>query len=124
MAGSSISEQKTGPLQANATLNRITDLLRRAGLMLWFTRFLRVFDGLSQSFWHPLKGSRPPFNPAIYLSTHHQRVLLYEDGTYLPEVGWEVFFAAELKEPQFFHIQYCRSTAFEADVLQSYLNCL
>ena len=64
-----------------------------------------------------------PFILAIYLATHHQRVALYEDGTYLHEVGGDVFLRI-MKEPQFFHLQYCELSGVRADVFTKLLHLL
>jgi hypothetical protein len=64
-----------------------------------------VLDVLSK----PPFGIRAGLQPlvlGIYLATHHQHVATYEDGTYLHTVGANEF-ARLLKEPQFFHLQYC-----------------
>jgi hypothetical protein len=57
------------------------------------------------------------------LATNHQRVALYEDGTFLPEVGGEVFLRL-MKEPQFFHLQYCEIDGIRADVFSKLLRLL
>jgi hypothetical protein len=64
-----------------------------------------------------------PFILAVYLATHHQRVALYEDGTYLHKVGGDVFLRV-MKEPQFFHIQYCELIGVRADVFTKLLHLL
>jgi hypothetical protein len=47
-----------------------------------------------------------PFILAIYLATQHQRVALYEDGTYLHTLQGDVLMRL-MKEPQAFRVQYC-----------------
>ena len=64
-----------------------------------------------------------PFILAIYLATHHQRVALYEDGTYLHEVGGDVFLRIA-KEPEFFSVQYCELSGVRADVFTKLLHLL
>lgn len=64
-----------------------------------------------------------PFILAIYLATHHQRVALYEDGTYLNEVGGDVFLRIT-KEPEFFSLQYCELGGVRADVFTKLLHLL
>jgi hypothetical protein len=64
-----------------------------------------------------------PFVLAIYLATHHQRVALYEDGTYLHEVGGDVFLRIT-KEPEFFSLQYCELNGIRADVFSKLLRLL
>jgi hypothetical protein len=103
------------------SLNHITDLLKESGTDA-LVPVLRIFDGLSQIPFGIREGLQP-FILAIYLSTHHQRVALYEDGTYLPEVGGEVFLRL-MKEPQFFHIQYCEVDSVRADVFTRLLELL
>lgn len=81
-----------------------------------------VFRGLSL----PPFGIREGLQPlilAIYLATHHQRVALYEDGTYLHEVGGDAFMRL-MKEPQFFHIQYCELSGIRADLFTKLLQLL
>ena len=60
---------------------------------------------------------------AIYLATHHQRVALYEDGTYLHRVGGSVY-ARIMKEPECFHLQYCELDVVRAEVLDQLLHLL
>jgi hypothetical protein len=81
-----------------------------------------IFEGLSQVPYGIREGLQP-FILAIYLATHHQRVALYEDGTYLPEVGGEVFLRL-MKEPQFFHIQYCEIDGVRGEVFTKLLRLL
>lgn len=64
-----------------------------------------------------------PFILAIYLAIHHQRVALYEDGTYLHEVGGDVFLRIT-KEPEFFSLQYCELSGVRADVFSKLLRLL
>lgn len=76
--------------------------------------------------------SMPPFGVreglqsfilAIYLATNHQRVALYEDGTYLHEVGGSVFLRIG-KEPEYFHLQYCELSGIRADVFSKLMRLL
>lgn len=60
---------------------------------------------------------------AIYIATHHQRIALYEDGTYLHEVGGDVFLRMS-KEPEFFSLQYCELSGVRADVFSKLLRLL
>jgi len=64
-----------------------------------------------------------PFIIAIYLATHHQHVALYEDGTYLHEVAGDVYMRI-MKEPEFFHLQYCELSGVRADILSKLLRLL
>lgn len=64
-----------------------------------------------------------PFVIAIYLATHHQRVAVYEDGTYLHEVGGEAFLRL-MKEPQHFHLQHCELDTVRIELLHSLLSQL
>jgi len=102
-------------------LSRITELLQEHGTDA-LVPVLKVFEGLSQVPFG-IRDGLQPFILAIYLSTHHQRVALYEDGTYLPEVGGEAFLRL-MKEPQFFHIQYCELDSVRADVFTKLLHLL
>jgi hypothetical protein len=81
-----------------------------------------VFEGLLQVPFGIREGLQP-FVLAVYIATHHQRVALYEDGTYLPEVGGDVFLRL-MREPQFFHIQYCGLEGVRADVFRKLLSLL
>ena len=81
-----------------------------------------IFEGLSQVPYGIREGLQP-FILAIYLATHHQRVALYEDGTFLPEVRGEVFMRL-MKEPQAFHVQYCEIDGVRADVFSKLLRLL
>lgn len=81
-----------------------------------------VFEALSR----PPIGMREGLQPlvlAIYLATHHQRVALYEDGTYLSEVGGNEFLRLT-KQPQYFHIQYCEIQGVRTEVLVKLLEVL
>jgi hypothetical protein len=76
--------------------------------------------------------ARPPFGMrwglqplvlGIYLATHHQHIAIYEDGTYLHEVGGDEF-ARLLKEPQCFHLQYCAIEGVRFDVFTRLLKLM
>lgn len=95
------------------SINVITRLLSAGGddAMVPVTD---VFGALSM----PPYGVRDGLKPiilAVYLATHHQRVALYEDGTYLPSVGGDEFHRL-MKEPQAFHIQHCALEGVRAEV--------
>jgi hypothetical protein len=102
-------------------IQRITQLLQAPGLDA-MVPVTDIFDGLSRSPYGVREGLQP-FVLAIYLATNHQHVALYEDGTFLPEVGGEVFFRL-MKEPQFFHMQYCEINGVRADVFGLLLRLL
>jgi hypothetical protein len=102
-------------------LHHITNLLQKQGTDA-LVPIPQVFEGLSQVPFGIREGLQP-FILAVYLATHHQRVALYEDGTYLPEVGGDVFLRL-MKEPQFFHIQYCELDTVRADVFTRLLHLL
>jgi len=102
-------------------LHRITDMLRNPGADLLIP-VPSIFEGLSKIPFGIREGLQP-FILAIYLATHHQRVALYEDGTYLPEVGGDVFLRL-MKEPQFFQLQYCELDGVRADVFTKLLRLL
>jgi len=99
-------------------LHQITNLLRKQGLDALIP-VPQVFQGLSEVPFGIREGLQP-FLLAVYLSTHHQRVALYEDGTYLPDVGGDVFLRL-MKEPQFFHVQYCELDSVRAEVFAKLL---
>lgn len=102
-------------------MHRITQLLQKPG-METMVPLSDIFEGLSQVPYGIREGLQP-FIFAIYLATNHQRVALYEDGTFLPEVGGEVFLRL-MKEPQFFHVQYCEIDGVRADVFSKLLRLL
>ena len=102
-------------------MRRITELLQKPGLDA-MVPVMDLFEGLSQPPYGIREGLQP-FILAIYLATNHQRVALYEDGTFLPEVGGEVFLRL-MKEPQFFHVQYCEIDGVRADVFSRLLRLL
>lgn len=81
-----------------------------------------LFDELSRPPYGVRDGLKP-FILAIYLATHHQRVALYEDGTYLHEVGGSAFLRMA-KEPQVFQLQYCELKGVRADVFTKLLQLL
>jgi hypothetical protein len=64
-----------------------------------------------------------PFILAIYLATHHQRVALYEEETYLHQVGGEELLRL-MKEPQHFKLQYCALEGVRSQVFTQLLELL
>ena len=102
-------------------MHRITQLLQKPGMDAMVS-VNEIFEGLSQVPYGIREGLQP-FILAIYLATNHQRVALYEDGTFLPVVGGEVFLRL-MKEPQFFHVQYCEIDGIRADVFSKLLRLL
>ena len=64
-----------------------------------------------------------PFVLALYLAAHHQRVALYEDGTYLFRVPGAVFLRM-MKEPQAFGLQYCALEGVRINIFRSLLEYL
>jgi hypothetical protein len=102
-------------------MQHITQLLQRPGIDA-MVPVTEIFDGLSQLPYGIREGLQP-FILALYLATNHQRVALYEDGTFLPEVRGEVFLRL-MKEPQFFHVQYCEIDGIRADVFSKLLRLL
>jgi len=113
--------RRTGPLQATAIPEHITDLLKESGTDA-LVPVLRIFDGLSQIPFGIREGLQP-FILAIYLSTHHQRVALYEDGTYSPRWEGKCFFVDE-GASVFSHSILRGRQRSSRRVLQGYLNCL
>lgn len=103
------------------SINRITSILQADGLDA-LVPVPRIFEELSKTPYGVREGLQP-FILAVYLATHHQRVALYEDKTYLPEVGGEVFLRL-MKEPQFFHVQYCALDGVRTDVFTKLLQLL
>jgi hypothetical protein len=102
-------------------MHRITKILQKPGIDV-MVPVNDIFEGLSQIPYGIREGLQP-FILAIYLATHHQRVALYEDGTFLPEVRGEVFMRL-MKEPQAFHVQYCEIDGVRADVFNKLLRLL
>lgn len=102
-------------------MHRVTKLLQKPGIDV-MVPVTDIFEGLSQVPYGIREGLQP-FILAIYLATHHQRVALYEDGTFLPEVRGEVFMRL-MKEPQAFHVQYCEIDGVRADVFSKLLRLL
>jgi len=70
-----------------------------------------------------IRGGLRPVILALYLATHHQRVALYEDGSYLPSVGGDEFYRL-MKEPQAFHLQHCALEGVREDVFLKLLSIL
>ena len=86
------------------SINAITDFLN-AGADDEMVPVTEIFQMLAA----PPYGVRNGLIPlvlALYLATHHQRVALYEDRTYLPLVGGDEF-QRLMKEPGAFHLQHC-----------------
>lgn len=102
-------------------MQRITQLLKKPGMDA-MVPVPEIFEGLSQVPYGIREGLQP-FVLAIYLATNHQRVALYEDGTFLPDVGGEVFLRL-MKEPQFFHVQYCEIDGVRAEIFSKLLRLL
>jgi hypothetical protein len=102
-------------------LNEITRLLRDRDIDA-LVPLPEIFNGLGQTPFGIREGLQP-FILALYLATHHQQVALYEDGTYLAEVGGDVFLRL-MKEPQYFHLQFCQIDGLRADVFTKLLQLL
>lgn len=81
-----------------------------------------ILDALSQPPFGIREGLQP-FILAIYLATNHQRVAFYEDGTYLDGVGGDVLMRL-LKEPQYYHLQYCALDGVRSDIFQKLLELM
>jgi hypothetical protein len=103
------------------SMERITELLQKDGPDA-MVPINAVLEGLSHAPYG-IRNGLQPFILAIYLATNLQRVALYEDGTFLPEMGGEVFLRL-MKEPQFFHLQYCEIDGVRADVFTKLLRLL
>ena len=102
-------------------LNEITRLLQEKGVDA-LVPISDIFIGLGRTPYGIREGLQP-FILAVYLATHHQQVALYEDGTYLAEVGGDVFLRL-MKEPQFFHLQFCQIDGLRADIFSKLLYLL
>ncbi len=115
------------PSKAKDVLNLLPSLVKitetlRAGEIDSRVPIPQIFDVLRC----PPFGVRDgllPFILAIYLATHHQRVALYEDGSYLHQVGGDHFMRL-MKEPQAFSLQYCGLDGVRATVLPQLLDLL
>jgi len=103
------------------SLTLITDTLKSKGIDA-LVPVPEVLRALSLPPFGVREGLKP-FILAIYLATNHQRVALYEDGTYLHEVGGDVFLRIT-KEPEFFSLQYCELSGVRADVFSKLLSLL
>jgi hypothetical protein len=103
------------------SLALITDTLKGKGIDA-LVPVPEVLRALSLPAFGVRQGLQP-FILAIYFATHHQRVALYEDGTYLHEVGGDVFMRMT-KEPEFFSLQYCELSGVRADVFTELLRLL
>lgn len=103
------------------SMQQITELLLKAGTDA-MVPVTEIFQGLSEVPYGIREGLQP-FILAIYLASNHQRVALYEDGTFLPEVKGEMFLRL-MKEPQAFHLQYCEIEGVRADVFTKLLRLL
>ena len=103
------------------SINVITRLLTEGGndTMVPVTE---VFNALANPPYGVRDGLRPVI-VALYLAIHHQRVALYEDGTYLPSVGGNEFHRL-MKEPQAFHLQHCALVGVRQDVFLKLLAIL
>jgi hypothetical protein len=100
------------PLRLSPSLNRIGDLLRAAG------------DGRVryEAIVEALRGDRLgvrdgliPLLIAIYLAAHWHHTAVYEDGTYLDQVGGPEF-NRMVKEPEHFELQHCAIEGVRAEV--------
>lgn len=113
-----VPKQRDDNCRLLPALNLITRTLQGNGLDALIP-VLDVFEALSLPPFG-IRAGLQPFIVAIYLATHHQRVALYEDGTYLHEVGGEAFLRL-MKEPQHFHLQYCELDTVRTVVLNNLL---
>lgn len=102
-------------------LNHITNVLTARGVDALIP-LPEVLASLSLPPFGIREGLQP-FVLAIYLATHHQRVALYEDGTYRHNVGGDAFLRMG-KEPQFFQLQYCQLEGVRTEVFSKLLRAL
>ena len=103
------------------TIEAITQLLSVDGddVMVPVTE---VFSKIAKPPHGVREGLRPVIL-ALYLAVYHQRVALYEDGSYLPSVGGDEFHRL-MKEPQAFHLQHCVLEGFREDLFLKLLTLL
>lgn len=102
-------------------LNKITATLKAAGVDA-LVPIPVIFEALSLPPFG-IHAGLLPFVLAIYLSTFHQRVALYEDETYIHQIGGDDLLRL-MKEPKAFHIQYCALEGVRADVFPRLLELL
>jgi hypothetical protein len=113
-----VPEPRNDHCHLSPALKLITRTLQAKGIDVLIP-VPEIFSELSRPPFG-IRAGLQPFIVAIYLATHHQRVALYEDGTYLHEVGGEAFLRL-MKEPQHFHLQYCELDTVRTDVLNNLL---
>lgn len=116
-----VPAQRDDQCHLSPALDLITHTLQAKGIDVLIP-LPEIFEALSLPPFGIREGLQP-FIVAIYLATHHQRVALYEDGTYLHEVGGEAFHRL-MKEPQYFHLQYCELDTVRTEVLNNLLTQL
>lgn len=102
-------------------LNAITARLKEPGVdaLVPAPKLFKTLSGRPLGIREGLQ----PFILAIYLATHHQNVSVYEDGTYLYDVGGDAFLRL-MKEPQFFHFQFSELSGVRSDVFSRLLHAL
>ncbi len=103
------------------TIEAITHLLLADGDDV-LVPVTEVFSNMAKPPYGVREGLRPVIL-ALYLAVYHQRVALYEDGSYLPSVGGDEFHRL-MKEPQAFHLQHCVLEGFREDVFLKLLTML
>jgi hypothetical protein len=116
-----LPEKKADKCRLLPAIHLITHTITRSGLDA-LVPVQDVFDALSRPPFGIREGLQP-FILAIYLATHHQRVALYEDGTYLHEVRGDEFLRL-MKEPQHFHLQHCELDLVRSEVFARLLRLL
>lgn len=103
------------------SINAITDLLNSSvnDAMVPVTKIFQVLAAPP----YGVRNGLMPLILALYLATHHQRVALYEDRTYLPSVGGDEF-QRLMKEPGAFHLQYCALEGVRGEAFLKLLSVL
>lgn len=91
------------PLNLSPALDRIGDVLRREEDRR--VPFLEVAEALKGPDYG-IRDGLIPLLVAIYLATYWHHTAVYEDGTYLEQVGGPEFMRM-LKEPEYFTLQHC-----------------
>lgn len=104
----------TDTCKLRPALDEITDALQGEGTDA-LVSVPRIFEKLALPPFGIREGLHP-FILAIYLATHHQRVALYEDGTYLATTHGDTYLRM-MKEPQAFQLQYCGLEGVRSDAL-------
>jgi len=106
-----IPPEADDPLNLAPALNMIGNLLREADAPVGYAKLANRLRG--QDFG--IRDGLIPLLVAIYLRAHWHETAVYEDGTYLEQVGGPEF-ARITKEPEFFEFQHCAIEGVRAEL--------